>query len=144
MEYRSLGRTGVQVSSLCVGCWMFGRSTAESESVEIIDVALDDGVNFLDTANRYSYGLSEEIVGRALRRDGKRSRVVLATKVHASMDDNDPNAAGSHRRHIMEQCEASLRRLQTDYIDIYQIHRPTSKVPIDETLRALDDLVRSG
>ncbi len=144
MEYRSLGRTGVQVSKLCLGCWMFGRSTNEAESAEIIDRALDAGINFLDTANAYSRGLSEEFVGRALKRNGKRRRVVLATKVHTPMADDDPNAMGSHRRHIVEQCEASLRRLQTDHLDIYQIHRPVSHVPIDETLRALDDLIRAG
>ena len=144
MEYRSLGRTGVQVSKLCLGCWMFGRSTDEAESAEIIDRALDAGINFLDTANMYSRGVSEEFVGKALRRNGKRQRVVLATKVYGPMDDDDPNAKGVHRRHIVEQCEASLRRLQTDHIDIYQIHRPVSQVPIDETLRALDDLIRAG
>ena len=144
MEYRTLGRTGVEVSALGLGCWMFGRSTDEAESVEIIDRALDAGINFLDTANMYSRGRSEEIVGKALRRNGKRSWVVLGTKVHNSMDDEDPNAMGNHRRHIIEQCEASLRRLQTDYLDIYQIHRPVSHVPIDETLRALDDLIRAG
>ena len=144
MEYRSLGRTGVQVRMLCLGCWMFGRSTEEAESAEIIDRALEAGINFLDTANMYSRGVSEESVGRALRRNGKRQRVVLATKVYGPMDDDDPNAKGVHRRHIVEQCEASLRRLQTDHIDVYQIHRPVSQVPIDETLRALDDLIKAG
>jgi aryl-alcohol dehydrogenase-like predicted oxidoreductase len=105
---------------------------------------LDAGLNFLDTANVYGRGRSEEITGEALKRNGSRSRIVLATKFHGRMDDDDPNAAGSSRRHIIEQCEASLRRLQTDYIDIYQIHRPRPDVAIDETLRALDDLVRAG
>lgn len=144
MEYRSLGRTGVQVSALCLGCMNFGFPTPEDESLAMIDAALDQGVNFLDTANVYNRGLSEEIVGKALKRNGKRGRVVLATKVHGRMADDDVLAAGNNRRHIIEQCEASLRRLQTDYIDLYQIHRPDSNVPIDETLRALDDLVRSG
>ncbi|MBE3582763.1 MAG: aldo/keto reductase [Limnochordaceae bacterium] len=144
MQYRNLGRTGVKVSELCLGCMMFGGSTGEAESMEIIDRALDAGINFIDTANVYSRGRSEEVVGKALRRNGKRSRVVLATKVHGRMDDEDPNAAGNSRRHIIEQCEASLRRLQTDYIDLYQIHRPGSDVPIDETLGALDDLIRAG
>lgn len=144
MQYRSLGRTGVQVSELCLGCMMFGGRTGEKDSIEIIDRALDAGINFLDTANVYSRGRSEEVVGKALGRDGKRERVFLATKVHGRMDDDDPNAAGNHRRHIIEQCEASLKRLQTDHIDLYQIHRPDSKVPIDETLRALDDLIHAG
>ena len=144
MEYRSLGRTGVKVSPLCLGCMMFGGKTDEGPSMDIIDRALDGGINFLDTANVYSRGRSEEVTGAALKRNGKRSRVVLATKVHGQMADDDPNMQGNQRRHIIEQCEASLRRLQTDYIDLYQIHRPSSDVPIDETLRALDDLVHAG
>lgn len=144
MDYRPLGRTGVRVSELCLGCWMFGGRAPAEESRAIIERAIDVGINFLDTANVYSRGRSEEIVGEALRRNGKRGRVVLATKVHGTMDDEDPNARGNHRRHIIEQCEASLRRLGTDFIDLYQIHRPQSDVPIDETLRALDDLVRAG
>lgn len=144
MEYRSLGRTGVQVSALCLGCMNFGASTPEAEAHQIIDRALDSGINFLDTANVYSRGVSEEIVGRSLKASGRRARIVLATKVHARMADDDPLAFGNNRRHIIEQCEASLRRLQTDYIDLYQIHRPQSSVPIDEALRALDDLIRAG
>jgi aryl-alcohol dehydrogenase-like predicted oxidoreductase len=144
MEYRSLGRTGVHVSALCLGGMLFGEQTAEAEALTIMDRALDAGLNFVDTANIYSRGRSEEIIGRVLRRNGRRARVVLATKVHGRMDDQDPNAWGNSRRHILEQCEASLRRLQTEYIDLYQLHRPLSTIPIDETLRALDDLVRSG
>ncbi len=144
MEYRSLGRTAAKVSPLCLGCMMFGGKTSPEDSYAIIDRALDAGVNFLDTANVYSRGRSEEVTGEALKRNGKRHQVVLATKVHGRMDDDDPNAAGTSRRHIIEQCEASLRRLQTDYIDLYQIHRPRSDTPIDEVLRALDDLVRAG
>jgi aryl-alcohol dehydrogenase-like predicted oxidoreductase len=144
MEYRALGRTGVQVSSLCLGCMMFGGRTEPVDSYAIIDRALDAGINFLDTANVYSRGRSEEVVGEALKRNGKRHQIVLATKVHGRMDDDDPNAWGNSRRHIIEQCDASLRRLQTDYIDLYQIHRPQSGIPIDETLRALDDLIRAG
>ena len=144
MQYHSLGRTGVQVSTLCLGCMMFGRKTEEAESMDMIDHAIDAGINFLDTANVYSRGQSEEITGKALKRNGKRSLIVLATKVHGRMDDEDINAAGSSRRHIVEQCEQSLKRLQTDYIDLYQMHRPRSDTPIDETLRALDDLVTSG
>jgi aryl-alcohol dehydrogenase-like predicted oxidoreductase len=144
MEYRPLGRTGVKVSELCLGCMMFGRRTEPEDSYRIIDRALDAGINFLDTANVYSRGRSEEITGEALKRNRQRQRIVLATKVHGKMDDVDPNASGNTRRHILEQCDASLRRLQTDYIDLYQIHRPQGDVPIDETLRALDDLVRTG
>jgi aryl-alcohol dehydrogenase-like predicted oxidoreductase len=144
MNYRYLGRTGVQVSELCLGCMNFGWKTSEDESMAIIDQALDSGINFLDTANVYSRGTSETIVGKALKRNGQRERIVLATKVHGRMDDDDINAAGNNRRHIIEQCEASLQRLQTDHIDLYQIHRPRSDTPIDETLRALDDLIRAG
>jgi aryl-alcohol dehydrogenase-like predicted oxidoreductase len=144
MEYRNFGRTGMKVTPLCLGCWNFGERTTPQDSYAIVDRALDAGLNFLDTANVYGRGRSEEITGEALKRNGSRSRIVLATKFHGRMDDDDPNAAGSSRRHIIEQCEASLRRLQTDYIDIYQIHRPRPDVAIDETLRALDDLVRAG
>ena len=144
MEYRSLGRTGTKVSTLCLGCLMFGGRTNETDSMDIIDRAIDGGINFFDTANMYVRGRSEEMVGKAFQRNGKRPRIVLATKVHFRMDDEDPNAQGNSRRHIIEQCEASLRRLQTDYIDLYQIHRPCSDIPIDETLRALDDLIRAG
>jgi len=144
MEYKNLGRTGVKVSSLCLGCMMFGRKTSEEDSIPVIHAAIDNGINFLDTANVYSRGKSEEVVGKALKLSGKRDKIVLATKVFGKMDDDDPNASQSHRRHIIEQCNASLIRLQTDYIDLYQIHRPTSEIPIDETLRALDDLVKAG
>lgn len=144
MEYRDLGRTGVKVSPLGLGCLNFGWKTAEADAARIIDRALDAGINFLDTANVYGRGRNEEVVGRALRAGGRRDRVVLATKVHGRMDDDDPNAAGNSRRHLIAQCEASLRRLQTDYIDLYQLHRPQPAIPIDETLRALDDLIRAG
>jgi aryl-alcohol dehydrogenase-like predicted oxidoreductase len=144
VEYRQLGRTGVKVSELCLGCMMFGGRTEEADSIEIVDRALDAGINFVDTANVYNAGRSEEVVGKALKRNGKREKTVLATKVHGVMDEEDPNARGNHRRHIVEQCEASLRRLRTDRIDLYQIHRPSSEVAIDETLRALDDLIRTG
>ena len=143
MELRPLGRTGVKVSNLCLGCMMFGGRTNAADAYDIIDKALDAGINFLDTANVYNHGKSEEVTGAALKRNGKRNSVVLATKVHAKMGDG-ANEMGNSRRHIIEQCEASLRRLQTDWIDLYQIHRPQSDIPIDETLRALDDLVRSG
>lgn len=114
----------------------------ERESLEIGAAAIDLGINFFDTANMYARGTSEEIVGRILR--GKRSKIVLATKCHGKMSDDDPNAWGNSRRHVIEACEASLKRLDTDYIDLYQIHRPQPSIPIDETLRALDDLIRAG
>ena len=142
MEYRSLGRTGVQVSVLCLGCMTFGWKTDQNEASRIIDRFIDAGGNFIDTANVYSRGVSEEMTGNALS-GGKRDKVILATKVHGRMGD-DPNDWGNHRLHIMRQCEESLRRLKTDHIDLYQIHRPQSAVPIDETLRALDDLIRQG
>ncbi|MDX2051443.1 MAG: aldo/keto reductase [Polyangiaceae bacterium] len=143
-RFRPLGRTGVQVSPLTLGCMMFGGRTNLTDSCKIIDRALDSGINFLDTADAYSRGESERVTGEALQRNGKRGRVVLATKVHFAMADDDPNSAGNSRRHIIESCEASLVRLKTDYIDLYQIHRPQSAIPIDETLRALDDLIRAG
>jgi aryl-alcohol dehydrogenase-like predicted oxidoreductase len=143
-DYRSFGRTGVKISPLTLGCMMFGRRTELEDSVRIIDRAIDAGINILDTANGYSRGKSEEFVGETLKRNGKRGRIFLATKVHFPMADGDPNQQGVSRRHIIEQAEASLRRLQTDYIDLYQIHRPHPEVAIDETLRALDDLVHSG
>ena len=143
-EYRSLGRTGMKVSPLCLGCMTFGRKTEENDAMDIIDRAIDAGVNFVDTANIYGRGASETVVGKAFQRNGRRDGIVLATKVHGRMADDDPNMSGNGRRHIIQQCEASLKRLQTDWIDLYQIHRPQSDIPIDETLRALDDLIRSG
>jgi aryl-alcohol dehydrogenase-like predicted oxidoreductase len=147
MQLRYLGRTGIHVSPLTLGCMMFGGRTSPEDSQTIIDRAIDAGINFLDTANVYNGGNSEEVVGEALRRNGHRHHVVLATKVHGNMhsvDALDPNQAGNSRRQIIEQAEASLRRLKTDWIDLYQIHRPQPECAIDETLRALDDLVRSG
>src|SRR5256885_6835332 len=143
MEYRSLGRTGVQVSPLCLGAMNFGDPTPEDESLRIVDAALDGGINFVDTANVYNDGESERIVGRALRENGRRDEVVLATKVHGEMGPG-PNDRGNSRYHIIKACEDSLRRLQTDHIDLYQLHRPALDIPQDETLRALDDLVRAG
>jgi aryl-alcohol dehydrogenase-like predicted oxidoreductase len=144
MHYVPFGRTGLKVSPLTLGCMMFGGKTSPEDSARIIDRALDAGLNLLDTANVYNEGRSEEATGAALKRNGKRARVILATKLHGVMDATDPNAQGSSRRHIIAACEASLRRLQTDYIDLYQLHRPRSDTAIDETLRALDDLVRAG
>lgn len=143
MPYRSLGRTGVQVSPLCLGAMNFGGPTPEDESHRIIDAALDGGINFIDTADVYNAGESERIVGRALQRNGRRDQVVLATKVNGEMGPG-PNDRGISRYHIMKACEDSLRRLQTDHIDLYQLHRPSLEIPQDETLRALDDLVHAG
>lgn len=143
MEYRALGRTGVQVSALCLGCMNWSDPTSEADSIALMHRALDDGINFWDTADVYSRGVSEEIVGKALADGGRRDRVFLATKAYNRMGD-DPNQMGSHRYHLMKACEDSLRRLGTDHIDLYQMHRPHPSVPVDETLRALDDLIRQG
>jgi aryl-alcohol dehydrogenase-like predicted oxidoreductase len=144
MDYRNLGRTGVKVSPLCLGTMMFGRSTDEQESIAIIEHALAAGINFIDTANVYGQGTSEIYTGKALAKSGRRDQVVLATKACLPMDSDDPNARGLSRRHLIKACEDSLRRLGTDWIDLYQLHRPQAEVPIDETLRALDDLIRAG
>jgi aryl-alcohol dehydrogenase-like predicted oxidoreductase len=144
MDNRSLGRTGVSVSPLCLGAMMFGAwgETDHDESIRIIHRALDAGINFIDTADVYARGESEEIVGKALS-GGRRDNVVLATKVHGKMGD-DPNEFGNSRRWIVREVENSLRRLGTDWIDLYQIHRPEQDTDIDETLGALTDLVRAG
>jgi aryl-alcohol dehydrogenase-like predicted oxidoreductase len=144
MNLHTLGKTGMKVSPLCLGAMMFGEwgNTDHDESVRIIHRALDAGINFIDTADVYSQGESEEIVAKALA-TVDRSQVVLATKVHAQMG-SDPNAQGNSRRWIIAECEHSLRRLGTDYIDLYQIHRPDESTDIDETLGALSDLVHAG
>src|SRR5512142_2421667 len=144
MNYRTLGRTGVRVSPLCLGAMMFGAWGNEDhdESIRIIHRALDAGINFIDTADVYSHGESEEIVGEALA-GGRRENVVLATKAHARMGD-DPNQQGNSRRWITREVEASLRRLKTDWIDLYQIHRPSPDTDIEETLGALSDLIAQG
>jgi aryl-alcohol dehydrogenase-like predicted oxidoreductase len=143
MKYRTLGRTGIKVSPYCLGAMMFGGigNSDHDDCVRIIHKALDSGINFVDTADRYSVGESEEIVGKALK--GRRGSVVLATKVHGPMG-NDPNMQGNSRRWITRAVEDSLRRLQTDYIDLYQIHRPSPDTDIEETLSALTDLMRAG
>lgn len=145
MEYRQLGRSGLRVSPLCLGCMGFGSRTPEDEAIRIIHAAIQEGINFLDTADCYrgERWSSEEVVGKALAEGGLRDRVVLATKVTTSMGEG-PNDWGSSRAHIMAACEASLRRLCTDYIDLYQLHWMDFTTPLDETLRALDDLVRQG
>jgi len=144
MKYRTLGRTGMQVSPYCLGTMMFGAAMGNpdhDESVRIIHKALDAGINFVDTADVYSGGESEEIVGKALK--GRRDDVVLASKVHYPMG-GDPNHGGNSRRWIMTAVENSLRRLQTDHLDLYQIHRPDPAVDVEETLSALSDLIHSG
>jgi aryl-alcohol dehydrogenase-like predicted oxidoreductase len=143
MEYRPLGRTGVQVSELCLGTMMFGAwgNTDHDDSIRIIHAALDAGINFVDTADVYSAGESEEIVGKALR--GRRDDIVLTTKFWGPMGD-DPNRRGVSRRWIIAEVENSLRRLGTDRIDLYQMHRPDRQTDIDETLVALTDLVQQG
>jgi aryl-alcohol dehydrogenase-like predicted oxidoreductase len=143
MEYRRLGRTGLKVSNLCLGAMMFGAwgNRDQDESIKIINAALDAGINFIDTADLYSVGESEEIVGRAIA--GRRDEYVIATKFFNPMGKN-PNQQGSSRRWVIEACENSLRRLGTDYIDLYQVHRPDPLTDIDETLGALSDLVHQG
>jgi aryl-alcohol dehydrogenase-like predicted oxidoreductase len=144
MDMRVLGSTGVRVSPLCLGAMMFGSwgNPDHEESIRIIHRALDSGINFLDTADVYSAGESELIVGKALT-GGRRAGIVLATKAHGAMGE-DVNQRGNSRRWLIRECEASLRRLGTDYIDLYQIHRPDPATDIDETLGALSDLIRAG
>lgn len=143
MKYRTLGRTGIQVSPYCLGTMMFGAmgNPDHDASIAIIHKALDAGINFVDTADVYSGGESEVIVGKALK--NRRDDVVLASKVHYRMGD-DPNQAGNSRRWIVTAVENSLRRLQTDYLDLYQVHRPDPTVDLEETLSAMTDLIRSG
>jgi len=142
MEYRKLGRTGLMVSELCLGTMTFGNETDESASAEILDRFVESGGNFVDTANVYSRGVSEEITGRAIRGHA-REDVVLATKFRFPMGDG-PNDRGASRKHVIAACERSLERLGTDYVDLYQIHCWDARTPLEETLSALDDLVRSG
>src|ERR1700677_1295009 len=143
MDHRQLGRTGVQVSPLCLGAMMFGAwgNPDHADSIKTIHAALDAGINFIDTADVYSAGESEEIVGAALT--GRRDDVVLATKFHGPMGE-DVNRRGNSRRWIVQEVENSLRRLKTDWIDLYQVHRPEPGTDIEETLGALSDLVHQG
>ena len=151
MEHRRLGRTGLKVSTICLGTMQFGWSTDEPDAYAIMDRAVELGCNFLDTADIYSRwvegnngGVSEAIIGRWLRQSSvRRESLVLATKVRGRMGDG-PNDEGLSRQHIFQSVEASLRRLQTDYIDLYQVHWPDEETPLEETLQALDDLVRAG
>ena len=151
MNYVRLGRTGLQVSRICLGCMSYGDAGSgnhawtldEQASRPFIKRALEAGINFFDTANVYSARISEEIVGRALKDFARREEVVIATKVHGRMRPG-PNGAGLSARRIMQEIDASLRRLGTDYVDLYQIHRWDNAVPIEETLEALNDVVRAG
>jgi aryl-alcohol dehydrogenase-like predicted oxidoreductase len=143
MQYRRLGRAGVHVSTIALGSWLtYGNAVAEEAAIQCIHKAYELGINFFDTANVYNRGAAEKVVGRALK-DFSRDSFVLATKVYFPMGEG-PNDHGLSRKHIMEQCHASLRRLGTDYIDLYQCHRYDPDVPLEETLRALDDLVTQG
>jgi aryl-alcohol dehydrogenase-like predicted oxidoreductase len=141
MEYRNLGQAGLKVSPLCLGTMMFGGPTGEADSIRIIHRALEAGINFLDTANVYNNGESERITGRAVR--DRRDGVVIATKVRNAMGEG-PNAGGTSRLAILREVEASLRRLGTEYIDLYYLHAPDYSTPLDESLGALDDCVRAG
>lgn len=149
MQYVNLGKTGLKVSRICLGMMTYGTSKwrdwvlDEEDSRPFVKRALELGINFFDTANMYSVGVSEEVTGRALRDFARRDEVVLATKVYNPMGDK-PNQRGLSRKHIMAEVENSLRRLETDYIDLYQIHRFDYNTPIEETLEALHDLVKSG
>lgn len=143
MEYRRLGRSGVLVSPLCLGTMNFGGVTSEIDSFEIMQKAVDGGINFFDTANVYNNGESEQVTGKFIKENNLRDQLVLATKVFGSVGDR-PNEGGGTRYHILKACEDSLRRLQTDHIDLYQLHRPPMIHPQEETLRAFDDLIRAG
>ena len=143
MQYRRLGRAGVRVSTIALGSWLtYGESVAEEAAIQCIHKAYELGINFFDTANAYNRGAAEKVVGRALK-DFSRDSFVLATKVYFPMGEG-PNDQGLSRKHIMEQCHASLRRLGTDYIDLYQCHRYDPDTSLEEVLRALDDLVTQG
>lgn len=143
MNYRPLGRTGVKISPLVLGTDNFLNPTSEAESIRLINRALDAGINLIDTSNSYMQGQSERIIGQALAGRGRRNEVLIATKAHYPTGPG-PNDRGNSRLHIMKACEDSLQRLQTDHIDLYQLHRPDFETPIDETLSALTDLVRQG
>ena len=142
MALRPFGRTGLMISPLTLGTMEFSSRVDVNEASQLLERAVDAGVNAIDTANVYSSGRSEEMVGRLIA--GKRDRFILATKFSVATDSEDPNSGGTSRRTVIAACEASLRRLQTEYVDVYYIHRPSTQTAIDETLRALDDLVRAG
>ena len=143
MDYKNLGHSGLKVSPLCLGTDNFANPTPEAECAAMINAALDAGLNFIDTANVYAKGECERIIGRALAANKRRGEAIIATKVYYPTGPG-PNDRGGSRRHILQACEDSLRRLQTDHIDLYQTHRPDFETPIEETLEALTDLVRQG
>ncbi|MEZ5996865.1 MAG: aldo/keto reductase [Hyphomonadaceae bacterium] len=152
MQYANLGRTGLKVSRICLGCMSYGDpgkgahswALPEAESKPFFKRAIEAGINFFDTANVYSDGASEEVTGRALKEFARREEIVLATKVHGQMRANDPNGKGLSRKAILTEIDNSLRRLGTDYVDLYQIHRWDSETPIEETCEALHDVVKAG
>jgi aryl-alcohol dehydrogenase-like predicted oxidoreductase len=141
--YRTLGRSGLKISPLCLGTDNFLNPTPEDQAMCMIECALDAGINLIDTSNSYAQGESEHVIGKALAISRRRQQAVIASKFHYPTGPG-PNDRGNSRRHIVQACEVSLRRLQTDYIDLYQCHRPDFETPLDETLRALDDLVTAG
>jgi aryl-alcohol dehydrogenase-like predicted oxidoreductase len=143
MEYRLLGRTGVKIAPLCLGSDNFANPTPEAESIAMIERAMDAGINLIDTSNSYAKGESERIIGRALAASGRRDQVLVATKAHYPTGPG-PNDCGNSRLHLMKACEESLKRLQVDCIDLFQLHRPSFELPIEETMCALNDLVRQG
>ena len=143
MKYRLLGRTGVMVAPLCLGSDNFANPTPEAESIAMIERAIDAGINLIDTSNSYAKGESERIIGRALAASGRRDQVLVATKAHYPTGPG-PNDRGNSRLHLMKACEDSLKRLQLDCIDLFQLHRPSFDLPIEETMSALTDLVRQG
>jgi aryl-alcohol dehydrogenase-like predicted oxidoreductase len=142
-SYFSLGRSGLRISPLVLGTDNFANPSPETDCARMLAIAIESGINLIDTSNSYASGEAERIIGRALATSGARNRVLLASKFFYPQSD-DPNARGTSRKHVIEACEASLKRLQTDYIDLYQTHRPDLDTPLDETLRALDDLMRAG
>jgi aryl-alcohol dehydrogenase-like predicted oxidoreductase len=143
MEYRNLGRSGLRVSEICLGSWLtYGNATSDDTAFQCVEAAFDAGINFFDTANGYARGEAERVIGGALK-SHRRDSYVLATKVYFPQGDG-PNDRGLSRKHIMEQCEASLRRMGVEYVDLYQAHRYDVNAPLEETLRAFDDLVTHG
>src|SRR5579872_3568721 len=150
MQYRNLGRTGLKVSELCMGTMQFGWTTDEEHAYQVLDAFVESGGNFLDTADVYTRwaegnagGVAEQIIGRWMKDRGNRDSLVVATKVRGTMGPG-PNDVGLSRKHILDAVEASLRRLQTDFIDLYQAHSDDQSVPLDETLEAFDNLVQRG
>ncbi len=143
MEYRTLGRSGIKVSSIALGTDNFVNPTPEKEVTRILDVALDAGINLIDTSDSYARGECESVIGRVFVKNRRRDEVIISTKVHYPTGPG-PNDQGNSRLHLMRACEDSLQRLKTDHIDLYQLHRPSPDIPIDETLGAMTDLVRQG